>query len=95
MVLHYLNAVEAAGSESSGQAVVAKMRELPVNDIFARNGRVREDGRLIKDMYIAQVKSPAESKSEWDIYKILSTVPGDKAFRPAAESECPLLQAKK
>jgi branched-chain amino acid transport system substrate-binding protein len=95
MVMHYLKAVEAAGSETGGRAIVAKMRELPVNDLYARNGRVREDGRLIKDMYVAQVKTPAESKGEWDIYKILSTVPGDKAFRPVAESACPALQAAK
>jgi branched-chain amino acid transport system substrate-binding protein len=95
MVLHYLKAVEATGSEASGKAVVAKMRELPVNDLYARDGRVREDGRLLKEMYIAQVKSPGEAKGEWDIYKILSTVPGAQAFRPAAESACPLVQASR
>jgi branched-chain amino acid transport system substrate-binding protein len=92
MAHHYLEAVKALGSDASGKAVVAKMKELPVNDAYARDGKVREDGRLIKEMYLAQVKTPEESKGEWDLYKIIATVPGEKAFRPVAESECPLLK---
>ncbi|MGI6853813.1 ABC transporter substrate-binding protein [Mesorhizobium sp. 1B3] len=92
MTRHYLEAVKALGSDESGAAVVAKMKELPVNDVYAKNGSVREDGRLIKEMYLAQVKTPEESKGEWDLYKIVTTVPGDVAFRPASESECPLLK---
>ena len=68
------------------------MKKLPVNNAYSHDGRVREDGRLIKDMFLAQVKTSKESTGEWDLYKILATVPGDKAFRPVAECECPLLK---
>ena len=64
---------------------MAKMRELPVNDFYVKNGHVREDGRLVHDMLFAQVKTPAESTRPWDYYKILGTIPGDQAFRPLAE----------
>lgn len=93
MAHHYLEAVKALGSDQSGKAVVDEMKKLPVNDVYAHDGHVREDGRLIKDMFLAQVKTTKESTGEWDLYKILDTVPGDKAFRPAAESECPLLKS--
>jgi branched-chain amino acid transport system substrate-binding protein len=89
--MHYLNAVKAAGT-TDAKPVMAKMRELPVNDFFAKNGRVREDGRFIHDMYLMQVKTPAESKGPWDFYKLLETVPGDQAFRPLSESVCPLVK---
>jgi branched-chain amino acid transport system substrate-binding protein len=89
--LHYLQAVRAAGT-TEAKAVMAKMREMPINDFFAKNGRIREDGRMVHDMYLAQVKSPAESKGPWDFYKILATVPGDEAFRPLSESACPLVK---
>jgi len=85
--MHYLKAVEAAGTDEA-KSVVAKMREIPVDDFFAR-GRVREDGQLIHEFYLAQVKTPAESKGEWDLYKILATVPGDQAFQPIEQSKCP------
>jgi branched-chain amino acid transport system substrate-binding protein len=88
-VLHYLNAVKAAGTDDS-KAVMEKMRETPVRDMFAENGKVRVDGRMVHDMYVMQVKTPQESKYPWDYYKILKTIPGDEAFRPLAESECPL-----
>jgi branched-chain amino acid transport system substrate-binding protein len=67
------------------------VRELPVNDFYVKNGRVRADGRLVHDMYFAQVKTPAESKEPWDYYKILATIPRDQAFRPLAEGGCPLV----
>ncbi len=70
---------------------MAKMRELPVNDFYVKNGHVREDGRLVHDMLFAQVKTPAESKGAWDYYKILGVIPGDQAFRPLAEAGCPLV----
>ncbi|MGE0421743.1 MAG: ABC transporter substrate-binding protein [Reyranellaceae bacterium] len=89
--LHYLKAVQAAGTDDA-KAVMAKMRELPVNDPMTKNGRLREDGRLIRDMYLFQVKSPSESKSKDDIYKLLATVPGDQAYRPLAEGKCPLVK---
>ena len=88
-VRHYLAAVAAAGTDEA-KAVMAKMRELPVNDFYVKNGHVRADGRLVHDMYFAQVKKPSESKEPWDYYNILATIPGDQAFRPLAEGGCPL-----
>ncbi len=88
-VLHYLRAVEAAKTDEA-KAVVAKMRELPIKDFFARNGKLRVDGRMVHDMYLVQVKTPAESKGEWDLYKLLATVPGDQAYRPLDKGGCPL-----
>jgi branched-chain amino acid transport system substrate-binding protein len=88
---HYLKAVEAAGTDESN-AVVKKMKETPVNDMLAKNGRIREDGRMVHDMYLFQVKKPEESKGEYDFYKLLATVPGDKAFQPLEQSRCPLVK---
>lgn len=90
-VLHYLKAVKAAGTDGT-EAVMAKMRELPVDDFMTKNGKVREDGRVIRDMYLFKVKAPAESKGSWDYYSLIKSVPGDQAFRPLAESECPLVK---
>lgn len=90
-VKHYLKAVEAAGS-TDAKAVMAKMREMPINDVFTKNGRLREDGMMVHDMYLFQVKSPQESKAPWDYYKVISTVPADKAFVPLSESACPLVK---
>ena len=90
-VKHYLKAVEAAGS-TDAKAVMAKMREMPINDVFTKNGRLREDGMMVHDMYLFQVKSPQESKAPWDYYKVISTVPADKAFLPLSESACPLVK---
>jgi len=89
--LHYLKAVQAAGTDEP-KAVMAKMRELPVNDVMTKNGKLREDGRLVRDMYLFEVKSPAESKGKDDIYKLLATVPGDKAYRPMNEGKCPFIK---
>jgi len=89
--MHYLNAIKAAGTDEA-KAVMAKMREMPVNDFFAKNGRVREDGRFIHDMYVYEVKKPSESKYAWDYYKLRSVIPGDEAFRPVSESKCPLVK---
>jgi branched-chain amino acid transport system substrate-binding protein len=88
---HYLKAVKAAGTTEPG-AVMAKMKELPINDMFAKNGKIREDGRMVHDMYLFEVKKPAESKARWDNYKLLATVPGDQAFQPLSESRCPLVK---
>jgi branched-chain amino acid transport system substrate-binding protein len=90
-VMHYLKSVEAAGTDETGP-VMAKMRELPINDVFAKNGRIREDGRMVHDMYLFEVKTPAESKGPWDYYKLLATVPGEEAFQPLAKSRCPLVK---
>jgi branched-chain amino acid transport system substrate-binding protein len=89
--LHYLKAVQAAGTDEP-KAVMAKMRELPVNDVMTKNGKLREDGRLVRDMYLFQVKSPDESKSKDDIYKLVATVPGDQAYRPLKDGKCPLIK---
>ncbi|WP_454738307.1 ABC transporter substrate-binding protein [Cupriavidus necator] len=90
-VMHYLKSVQAAGTDETA-AVMKKMKSTPINDFFAKNGRIREDGRMIHDMYLFEVKSPAESKYPWDYYKVLATVPGDQAFMPASKSQCPLLK---
>jgi branched-chain amino acid transport system substrate-binding protein len=90
-VMHYLKAVEAAGT-LDGPTVAAKMREMPVNDFMTKNGRIRQDGRLVRDMYLFRVKSPEESKYRFDYYKLLATIPGDEAFRPMEEGGCPLVK---
>ncbi|MCG5235782.1 ABC transporter substrate-binding protein [Xanthobacter oligotrophicus] len=90
-VTHYLKAVKAARTDSAGP-VMAKMKDTPINDFMTKDGKVREDGRVIRDMYLFQVKTPAESKLPWDYYKLAATVPGDKAFRPLSESDCPLVK---
>jgi branched-chain amino acid transport system substrate-binding protein len=89
--MHFLKAIQAAGTDEA-KAVAKKMREIPVNDFFAKNGVVRADGRMVHDMYLAQVKSPEESKYPWDYYKILRVIPGDEAYKPLAETECPYLK---
>ena len=89
-VRHYIKAIAAAGTDEA-RAVMVKMRELPVNDFYVKNGHVREDGRLVHDMLFAQVKTPAESSKPWDYYKVLNVIPGDQAFRPLAEGGCPLV----
>ena len=88
-VAHYIKAIAAAGTTATA-AVAAKMRELPVHDFYADNAKLRADGRLVHDMYLVKVKTPAESHGAWDYEEVLQTVPGDKAFRPLAEAGCPL-----
>lgn len=92
-VTHYLKAVAAAG-DTDGPAVAAKMREMPVNDFMTSNGRIREDGRLVRDMYLFRVKSPEQSKYRFDYYQFLATIPGNEAFKPQEEGGCPLLNKK-
>ncbi|ARU03564.1 ABC transporter permease [Comamonas serinivorans] len=91
-ITQYLKAVDATGSDDDGAVLAAHLKRTPINDMFAQNGQVRADGRMVHDMYLVQVKTPAESKREWDYYKVLNTIPGDKAFRPLAESKCPLVK---
>lgn len=86
---HYLKALDAAGTDA-GRDVVAKMKEIPVNDWFAK-GTIRPDGRMVHDMYLVRVKSPEESKQPWDFFELVETIPGDQAFRPMAEGGCPLV----
>jgi branched-chain amino acid transport system substrate-binding protein len=90
-VRHYLQAVKAAGTNEP-LAIVAKMRATPVNDMFATGGLIREDGRMVHDMNLVQIKTPTESIDPWDLVRIVKTVPGDQAFRPLSESECPLVK---
>ncbi len=89
--MHYLKAIQAAGTDDA-KAVMAKMREMPINDFFAKNGRIREDGRMVHDMYVYEVKKPSESKGEWDYYKLREIIPGEQAFRPLKDSACPLVK---
>ncbi|HYI26924.1 MAG TPA: ABC transporter substrate-binding protein [Bradyrhizobium sp.] len=92
-VTHYLKAVAAVGKKEA-DGVMRTMRATPINDFMTKNGQLREDGRVVRDMHLFQVKTPAESKYEFDYYKLLDTVPGTKAFRPIAESQCPLVKSK-
>lgn len=87
--MFYLNAVKAAGTDD-GEKVMAQMRKTKVNDFFAKNGEIRPDGSMVHEMYLMQVKTPAESKYPWDYYKVIQTIPGDQAFTTKAESKCSL-----
>lgn len=89
-VMHYLKAIEAAGTDQTS-AVLAKIRQLPVNDFMTTNGRVREDGRMMRDMYLMEVKKPEESNGKWDLLKVVATISADDAFRPLSEGGCPLV----
>jgi branched-chain amino acid transport system substrate-binding protein len=94
--LHYLKAVAALGVDNarrSGAAVIAKMKEIPTDDAAFGKGRLREDGRKIHDMYLFEVKAPADSKKPWDYYKYVRTVAGEKAFRPLALGKCPIVKS--
>ena len=90
-VTHYLQAVKAAGTTDAA-AVMKLMKDTPINDFFAKNGRIREDGRMVHDMYLFEVKKPSESKGRWDDYKLLATVPGNEAFQSLELSRCPLVK---
>ncbi len=91
-ISHYLKAVKAL-NDKTPEAVMAKMRELPINDFMTKNGKLRIDGRVMRDMYLFEVKTPAESKGEWDYYKQLQTIPAEQAFRPLDQGGCPLVTA--
>ncbi|MFN2359995.1 MAG: ABC transporter substrate-binding protein [Marinobacter sp.] len=88
--IQYLNAVKETGSDKASD-VRKQMMDTPINDMFAKNGKIREDGRMVHDMYLAEVKTPEESENEWDLYDILRTIPGDEAYRPLSESKCSLV----
>lgn len=88
---HYLKAVKAAGTDET-KAVIAEMKKIPVNDFMTKNGSIREDGRMMRDMYLLQAKKPSESKGEWDLMNVVATIPAEQAFRPLSESECPLIK---
>jgi branched-chain amino acid transport system substrate-binding protein len=88
---HYLAAVKAVGSKDPDK-VMAKMRETPINDFMTKNGKLRIDGRVIRDMYLFEVKKPSESKGPWDYYKLQQTVKGEDAYRPLDKGDCPLVK---
>ena len=88
---HYLNAVKALNSKDPDK-VMEKMRETPINDFMTKNGKLRIDGRVVRDFYLFEVKKPSESKGPWDYYKLIQTVPGDQAFRPLDKGDCPLVK---
>ena len=89
--LNYLRAIEKAKSDDVSD-VMKQLKTMPIQDAFAKNGKVREDGKMVHDMYLVQVKKPQESKAPWDYYTVLETVPGDKAFQPLSESKRPLVR---
>ena len=90
-IMHYLKAVKATGSDDT-QKVMAAMKKTPVNDFFAKNGTIRDDGRMVHDMYLLQVKKPEESKYPWDYYHVRQTIPAAEAFQPLAASKCSLVK---
>ena len=90
-VTQYLKAIEAAGTDET-EAVAAKLHEMPVDDVFAQGGKVGANGRLIKDVYLMEVKKPDEVTEDWDYYRIVATIPGAEAFADPAESGCPLVK---
>jgi branched-chain amino acid transport system substrate-binding protein len=89
--MHYLKAVAAAGTDES-TVVMERMRSTPIDDFFVKNGKIREDGRMVHDMYLYEVKKPGESNGAWDYYKLVSTIPAEQAFQPLSESKCPLVK---
>ena len=90
-VMHYLKAVKAINSDDTAK-VMTQMKKTPINDFFAKNGTIRVDGRMVHDMYLLQVKKPAESKTPWDYYHVRATIPAAEAFQPLSESTCPLVK---
>ena len=89
--MHYLKAVKAINSDDTAK-VMAQMKKTPVNDFFAKNGKIRDDGRMVHDMYLLQVKKPSESKTPWDYYHVKATIPAAEAFQPLSASRCPLIK---
>jgi branched-chain amino acid transport system substrate-binding protein len=90
-MMHYLKAVKAVNSDDA-QKVMAQMKKTPVNDFFAKNGHIRDDGRMVHDMYLFQVKKPSDSTTPWDYYRLRATIPADEAFQPLSASRCPLIK---
>ena len=90
-VMHYLKAVQKTGTDDAA-TVMKEMKATPINDFFAKNGKIREDGRMVHDMYLVQVKKPSESTEPWDYYHIKSVIPGDQAFQPIGLSRCPMVK---
>jgi len=93
-VLHYLKAASAIGSAKDAAKVIAKMKEMPAEDSLFGKSMVRPDGRVIHDSYLFEVKKPEDSKEPWDYYKLISTTPAEKAFRPMSDGGCLLVAGK-
>jgi branched-chain amino acid transport system substrate-binding protein len=89
--MHYLKAIQATGTDNA-DTVIRKMKETEINDFFAKGGKIRPDGRMIHDMYLAEAKKPSESKGEWDIMRIKRVIPAAQAFQPLSESTCFLIK---
>ena len=90
-VLQYLKAIQATGTDDA-DTVIKKLKATTLNDDFVKNGKIREDGRMVHEFYLFQVKAPGESKYPWDYYKLIGKVPGEQAFQPLSESRCPLIK---
>src|SRR5258707_164226 len=90
-IMHYLAAIKATGSDD-GPTVVKQMKATPVNDFMTKNGKIREDGTLVRDMYLFEVKKPSESKGAWDYYKQIAVIPGEEAFKLPGPNQCPLVK---
>ncbi len=90
-VMHYLAAIKATGSDDA-PTVVKQMKATPVNDFMTKNGKIREDGTLVRDMYLFEVKKPSELKGAWDYYKQISVIPGEQAFKLPGPNQCPLVK---
>jgi ABC-type branched-subunit amino acid transport system substrate-binding protein len=91
-VRHYLQAVKDTESDD-GPTVMARMKATPVHDAFTPMGRIRDDQRMVHDLYLVEIKAPEESKGPWDLVKLVATIPPDQAFRPLDRSKCPLVKA--
>ncbi len=94
IVLHYLKAVDKVGSAADGKKVVEAMKAMPVDDAVYGKGSIRADGRGLHPVYLTQVKSPDESKGEWDLFKVLSSIPANQAFRPLSEGKCSFIASR-
>src|SRR5215813_13339541 len=90
-IMHYLSAIKATGT-TAGPTVVKQMKATPVNDFMTKNGKIREDGTLVRDMYLFEVKKPSESKGAWDYYKQISVILGEAAFKLPGPNQCPLVK---
>jgi branched-chain amino acid transport system substrate-binding protein len=91
-VIHYLKAVDKVGGAGDGKAVVAAMKAIPTDDALFGKGYIRTDGRKIHPLLLLEVKKPEESKSKWDLLKVIATIPGEEAFRPEKDGGCPLVK---
>jgi len=91
-VSHYLKAIKEVNTDE-GEKVVAQMKKMPINDFMTKNGSLREDGRVVREMYLFEVKKPSESKGAWDYYKLVRTIPGDEAYRPMKDGGCSFVKS--